>query len=170
MCGLKFSLYIITIIVWFALAIVCQWSRLFIWLRQSWWFNLWVQPYENELLQFDMWLSWKRPLERLPMLCPSTRLTYSTIWEFPLMCNMEVKKPFSILILHQHGVSSWLQLRPLSPALLCMTAEEEDHSLNVWWIKCYYVFDWRKTDCKMEEKECYIHARKVDRCLWSPNM
>ena len=22
----------------------------------------------------------------------------------------------------------------------------------------------------MEEKECYIHARKVDRCLWSPNM
>ena len=62
------------------------------------------------------------------MLCPSARLTYSTIWEFPLMCNMEVKKPFSILILHQQAS---VKLTTITAALLCMTAEEEDHSLNV---------------------------------------
>ena len=39
-----FSLSIITIIVWFAVPIVCQWSRLFIWLRLRWWFNLWEIP------------------------------------------------------------------------------------------------------------------------------
>ena len=42
------------------------------------------------------------------------------------MCNMEVKKPFSILILHQQAS---VKLTTITAALLCMTAEE-DHSLN----------------------------------------